>query len=50
MLEFLFCPIHGIFGANNIAWVLAYGGNLLVEAKFWGEALVRMVARCFQKN
>jgi len=46
MFEFLFCPVHGIFGANNLAWVLAYGGNMVLEVRFWLWRLVR----CFQKN
>jgi hypothetical protein len=35
MLEFLFCPIHGIFGAQNLMLMAAYGNSILVEARVW---------------
>ena len=35
LFELLFCPAHGIFGAQNLMLVAAYGGSVLVEARLW---------------
>ena len=41
MFEFLFCPYHGIFKPDNIAFALTYGNALWNEAqylflRYWG--------------
>jgi hypothetical protein len=35
MIEWLFCPIHGIFGTQNLMLMAAYGSSVFVEAQLW---------------
>lgn len=47
MFEFLFCPQHGLFRVENIAWGAAYAGNFLMWLKFWISYIVRSIREWF---
>jgi len=45
MIEFLFCPIHGVFRPANIQLMLAYTGGVWMEAELLYIRLVAFFGR-----
>lgn len=45
MLEFLFCPQHGIFRPDNIAILMAYGSSLWLEAQLLYVRFAMLIGR-----
>jgi len=45
MFEFLFCPQHGIFGAQNLMLWLAYGGSIWLEIQLWVSRAIAVFGR-----
>ena len=35
IFELFLCPVHGVFGAQNLMLMAAYGNSVLVEARIW---------------
>ena len=45
MLEFLFCPQHGLLRAENIQLMLGYGGAILLDIELWYVRIMSRVGR-----
>lgn len=45
MFEFLFCPQHGIFGAQNIALALSYVSMAYIEAQMLYIRVIAIIGR-----
>jgi hypothetical protein len=41
--EWFFCPVHGIFGAQNWPLITVLFGSMVASLKFWGADLLRRI-------